>query len=187
MNSPIINLSAHDIVRLREVLGRHSQNYFFLFNYSSTSQGSVSAKRLCSSDSSSGSVTETNLSTINISDIREDNEDTGTSTKSLAMNKNKKKAIPRWKFDDNMVEALLDNLISYKNEMTYNGCDFQSDLVTCYGEVRKMMAIMFPLSDFGPGIISSKDTDLMEPDELIQYKRRIDRLEKMKKDGYNRV
>ena len=79
-----------------------------------------------------------------------------------------------------MVEALLDNLISYKNEMTY-GRDFQSDLVTCYGEVRQMMAIMFPLSDFGPGIISSQDTDLMEPDELIQYKRKIDRLEKMKK------
>lgn len=71
--------------------------------------------------------------------------------------------------------------------MTYNGSDFQADLVTCYGEVRKMMAIMFPLSDFGPGIISSQDTELMEPDELIQYKRRIDRLERMKKDGYNRV
>lgn len=135
---------------------------------------------MCLSDG----VSEPDISTINVSDIREDNDETPSSA---AINKQKKKPSPRWKFDDNMVEALLDNIISYKNEMTYKGRDFQADLVTCYGEVRQMMAIMFPLSDFGPAIISPRDTELMEPEELVQYKRRIDRLEKMKKDGYNRV
>lgn len=133
----------------------------------------------------SDSVMETdhpNISTIDISDIREDETTTTETT-----NKNKRKASPRWKFTDNMVEALLDNLISYKNEMTYQGHDFQADLVTCYGEVRQMMALMFPLNDFGPGIIATHDTELMEPNELVQYKRRIERLEKMKKDGYTRV
>ena len=129
--------------------------------------------------------TSDNLSTINRNDIR---EIIAAEKPSSGTEKNKaKKAIPRWKLDDDKVEALSENLIAYKNEMSYKGLDFQADLVECYSEVRKMMAQMYSPVDFGPENIPLQDTDDMDDDELVQYKRKVERLEKQKKDGYTRI
>ena len=56
----------------------------------------------------------------------------------------KRRCEKRWKRDDAKVSALLDNLLSYKTEMEFQGLDFQSDLVLCYSKVREMMANNFP-------------------------------------------
>ena len=50
-----------------------------------------------------------------------------------------------------------------------------------------MMAQMYPLVDFGPENIPQQDTDDMDDDELVLYKRKVERLEKQKKDGYARI
>ena len=86
-----------------------------------------------------------------------------------------------------MIETLIENIISFKSDMTYQGLDFQVDLVAFYEGVRSKMGQMFPVEDFGPSEIKSLDTDLMAEKDLVIYKRRIDRLEKHKKDGYGRV
>ena len=93
----------------------------------------------------------------------------------------------RWTWDDDKVEALLDNLYSYKCDMTYKGLDFEADLVSCYMEVRNMMALMYSETDFGPEEISVCDTENFTKEELLQYKRKVDQLEKLKKDGYSRI
>ena len=99
----------------------------------------------------------------------------------------KKQQTKRWTWNDDKVEMLITNIISYKNDMTFKGLDFQADLVSFYEGVRVMMAEMFPVYDFGPKQIEGEDTDLMSYEEIIQYKRKIEKLEKLKKDGYNRV
>ena len=108
--------------------------------------------------------TSDNLSTININDIRE--IDAAEKPSSGTEENKAKKASPRWKWDDDKVEALLENLIAYKNEMSYKGLDFQEDLVEYYSEIRKMMVRMYSPVDFGPENIPLQDTDDMDDDEL---------------------
>ena len=93
----------------------------------------------------------------------------------------------RWTWDDAKVESLLFNLESYKNDKAFEGVDFEADLITMYVDLRKMMALMYPPSDFGDVDIQTEDTTSFSKQELIIYKRKIDRKLKAKQDGYTRV
>ena len=56
-----------------------------------------------------------------------------------------------------------------------------------YEGVRRMVAAMYPPTDFGPVSIPLQETDEMTREELMEYKQIVDRLEKQRKEGYNRV
>ena len=49
------------------------------------------------------------------------------------------------------------------------------------------MAEMYPQEDFGPVEINITSTDGMTKSDLLTYKRNIEKLEKLKKDGYMRI
>ena len=93
----------------------------------------------------------------------------------------------RWKWNEEKVLALLDSLIAYKTEMDFKGLDFQADLVLCYSKIRERMAGNFAVSDFGPQCMPVKDTDSMDTQDLVVYKRKRQQMEKCKKEGYNRI
>ena len=78
-----------------------------------------------------------------------------------------------------MVEALISNLISLKSERSFEEIDFEADLVSLYGDIRKMMAANY--NDFGPVNIQLLDTDFMSKEELMLYKKMsITRINKSK-------
>lgn len=131
-------------------------------------------------DSSSGDT----MSTINRDDI---SSESSCCSSSASSSKPSKKMKNRWMWNDEMVASLLDNIITYKNDMTYQGLDFQADLVSCYTQVRKMMAQQYDSINFGPIGIPNENTDYMDGYELVEYKRKVERLEKMKKEGYHRI
>ena len=56
-----------------------------------------------------------------------------------------------------------------------------------YGEVRKRLANIYPASDFGPVKLPNLNTDNMEAEEVVEFKRKVDRLSRLKKEGYSRV
>ena len=102
-------------------------------------------------------------------------------------NKNKVKKVKRWTWEQNMVEALLFNIEEYKAAKTYEGTDFEADVVTFYSSLREMMASVFPVTDFGPVQVTLKTTEGMTREELLEYKRKSEVEEKQIKDGYNRI
>ena len=79
-----------------------------------------------------------------------------------------------------MIETLLRHLLDYKNEMVHSGYDFQSDLVACYAHLRKKLAQQF--EGFGPIAVPNLNEDCTDKEELIQYKRRVDAMEKEKRE-----
>lgn len=101
--------------------------------------------------------------------------------------KKQKQTKKRWVWDDEKVDHLINFLSEYKNNMLYKGVDFQSDLVECYSVLRKKLAELYVPTDFGPVNIDNECTDDMSKDELLKYKTKIDKQEKQKKEGYNRV
>ena len=84
-----------------------------------------------------------------------------------------------------MIEDLIKNLIVYKTSKAFEGYDFEVDLITLYGDIRKEMAESY--RDFGPMAVDRFDTDLMTENELLSYKKVVDDQERKIKDGYNRV
>ena len=93
----------------------------------------------------------------------------------------------RWTWTDDMIEVLLHNISAYKSTKEYEGIDFESDLVQYYGDIRKMMAETHPEEDFGLAEVMVQNTDTMTKSELLMYKRKIERLEKLRKEGYKRI
>ena len=91
----------------------------------------------------------------------------------------------RWIWTDEIIETLLRHLLDYKNEMVHSGYDFQSDLVACYAHLRKKLAQQF--EGFGPIAVPNLNKDCTDKEELIQFKRRVDAMEKEKKEGYARI
>ena len=102
-------------------------------------------------------------------------------------NESQNSKLKRWTWTDGMVEALLHNISSYKSTKEYEGIDFESDLIQLYGDIRKMMAEMYPQEDFGPADVPVQSTDAMTKSEVLIYKRNIEKMEKLKKDGYTRI
>ena len=68
--------------------------------------------------------------------------------------------------------------------MEYKGLDFSPDLAKCYSFVRERMVQLYPETDFGPEKIVGIEKENMNDEE---YKRRIDKLKNLKKEGYNRI
>ena len=66
-----------------------------------------------------------------------ENEQEGGPKKRKLVDKDKQK---RWIWDDEKVEALLYNLQCYKTDKSFEGVDFEADLILMYSDVRKMMA-----------------------------------------------
>ena len=54
----------------------------------------------------------------------------------------------RWMWEDHMIEDLIKNLFAYKTSKVFEGYDFEADLITLYGDIRKEMAESY--RDFGP-------------------------------------
>nr|XP_047127257.1 uncharacterized protein LOC124808306 [Hydra vulgaris] len=86
-----------------------------------------------------------------------------------------------------MIEVLLENVVIYKTDMDYKGLDFEKDLPAMYSSVREMMGQMYPPEDFGPFKIQPIETNHISTEELLVLKRKIDKQEKQKKEGYNRT
>ena len=87
-----------------------------------------------------------------------------------------------------MVEALLFNMEGYKAAKTYEGTNFEADVITFYSSLREMMASMFPATHFGPvQVIVKTTTEGMIREELLDYKRKSEVEEKQIKDGYIRI
>ena len=73
------------------------------------------------------------------------------STVPAEMQKSKGKSkTRRWRWMDDMADALIICLAEIKAEKSYEGKDFESDLVSPYKEVRVKMALDFHRENFGP-------------------------------------
>ena len=75
---------------------------------------------------------------------------------------NTKRKEKRWKWNDAMVENLIKCLIDHKTVKEYEGVDFESDLVTLYGEIRKMMGGIYTENHFGPVEIEMQNIEYMD-------------------------
>lgn len=93
----------------------------------------------------------------------------------------------RWTWDDDMIEVLLLNIQEYKNIKTFEGIDFEGDLMEMYENIRKMLADTYPESSFGPKEILLRDTSDMDQKEISEYRNHIERKEKSRGEGYKRV
>ena len=140
------------------------------------------------------------ISTVNVADLHDWRKDVSleensekiskpTSSKTSVGNnrKNKPNTQKRWTWTDDMIENLIYNIQEFKNTKTFEGIDFEADLIEMYEGVRRMVAAMYPPTDFGPVSIPLQETDEMTREELMEYKQIVDRLEKQRKEGYNRV
>ena len=59
--------------------------------------------------------------------------------------------------------------------------------VELYEGLRRLMAQMYPPSDFGPVNPPLEETENKSQEELTQYRQTIEKCKKQRKDGYNRV
>lgn len=137
------------------------------------------------------SHSENQLETINIRDIHDDFPDEPPPPpqpqhrKNIAGQKRKQADVStrRWTWSSEMVESLLLNLNEYKSSKTFEGLDFEADFIKMYGDLRSMMSRMYPVSDFGPESIPAKE----ETETNMEYKKRVEQLDKSKKEGYARI
>ena len=149
----------------------------------------------------------TDISTVNVADLHDwDTEDIannagnakrnyttteqekpGSSGQKTKAKRPKVSINKRWTWSETMVENLIFSIQEYKNSKTFEGVDFESDFVEFYEGVREMVAAMYPPTDFGPVKVALRETDEMTREEMIEYKQIIDRQEKQRKDGYNRI
>ena len=85
--------------------------------------------------------------------------------------------VPRWKWTEEKLDALVSCLYDYKIQKDFDGKDMESDLIQLYEDIRKMMARMFPGGDFGPEAttiipseISESERALLQRDIVIEKK-----------------
>ena len=93
----------------------------------------------------------------------------------------------KWKWSQDMVSLLLVCIKEYKSLKEFEGVDFESDLVSFYEEIRKIMAGSF--EGFGPVKLSESSLPLNELDES-QRKKFHDMIKVEQSDiekGYDRV
>ncbi len=74
-----------------------------------------------------------------------------------------------------MLDSLILCLFEYKTQKDYEGKDMEADLVTMYEDVRKFMASLYPLEEFGP-----------EESSLVNQELNT-RKKKLIKIGYERI
>ena len=92
----------------------------------------------------------------------------------------------RWKWTEEMTNALLACLMESKVEHEYNGKNFMSDLVTLYGNIREKVAKQFELEHFGPVAISHVGDNLGAA-SLTEHKIKVSSEKRLFKMGYERI
>ena len=90
-------------------------------------------------------------------------------------------------WNDEKVDTLIDQIIEYKSQRSYEGYDFETDLVITYSDIRKMMSLMYPPSDFGLVELEIENSEGMTRAELLTYKWKIEIQEKQQKEGYKLI
>ena len=90
-------------------------------------------------------------------------------------------------WNDEKVDTLIDQIIEYKSQRSYEGYDFETDLVTMYSDIRKMMSLIYPPSDFGLVELEIENSEGMTRAELLTYKWKIEIQEKQQKEGYKLI
>ena len=90
-------------------------------------------------------------------------------------------------WNDEKVDTLIDQIIEYKSQRSYEGYDFETDLVITYSDIRKMMSLMYPPSDFGLVELEIENSEGMTRAELLTYKWKIETQEKQQKEGYKLI
>lgn len=113
--------------------------------------------------------------------------DTQVETVSSVTNakKNEKK---KWKWEEEMIQSLVDALKDYKSICEFNSLDFSADKVKLYEDVRKTMAVSYPES-FGPVKVSTpaKPVKEMSKKEYDAYNQKYNSEMNEIKMGYKRV
>ena len=90
-------------------------------------------------------------------------------------------------WNDEKVDTLIDQIIEYKSQRSYEGYDFETDLVITYSDIQKMMSLMYPPSDFGLVELEIENSEGMTRAELLTYKWKIETQEKQQKEGYKLI
>ena len=139
------------------------------------------------------------METINYEDIadaekrkRADDEAAGEETSPTPAPKLKKRkkektsGETRFKWSSEMVAALVTKLLEFKREQSDEGNDFESDLVKLYSELRIGMTSEFDES-FGPAVVLYQNTDDMNKEEALKYKKQCKAQEDLKSKGYVRI
>ena len=90
-------------------------------------------------------------------------------------------------WNDEKVDTLIDQIIEYESQRSYEGYDFETDLVITYSDIRKMMSLMYPPSDFGLVELEIENSEGMTRAELLTYKWKIETQEKQQKEGYKLI
>ena len=93
----------------------------------------------------------------------------------------------RWTWNDEKFDTLINQFIEYKGQRSYEGYDFEADLVIMYSDLRKIMSLMYPPSDFGLEELEIENLEGMTRADLLTYKRKIESQEKYQKQGYKRI
>ena len=86
--------------------------------------------------------------------------------------KKSKKNIPetkgrRWTWNDEKVDTLMDQIIEYKSQRSYEGYDFEAYLVIMFSDLRKMMSLLYPPSDFGLEELEMENSEGMTRADLL--------------------
>ena len=93
----------------------------------------------------------------------------------------------RWTWNDEKIDTLIDQVIEYKSQRSYEGYDFEADLVIMYLDLQKMMSLLYPSSDFGLEELEIENSERLTSTELLTYKRKMESQEKQQKEGYKRI
>ena len=91
----------------------------------------------------------------------------------------------RWKWTEEMAEALILRMADIKSMMEFKGLDFEADLVKLYTDLRQIMAASYP-DDFGPETLSEQG-GTMARDAITNFKVKISEEKKQIKLGYDRI
>ena len=92
----------------------------------------------------------------------------------------------RWKWTEEMTNALLACLIESKVEHEYNGNDLMSDLVTLYRNIQEKLAKQSELEHFGQVAISHV-RDNLDAASLVEHKIKVSSEKRVLKMGYERI
>ena len=90
---------------------------------------------------------------------------------------NKQKNINKksqWTWTDTMIASLINCLIEYKAEKSFESLDFEADLVSLYSDLRRRMSIIY--SDFGLVDVDTLDTDVISncvQKKISIYKKKV--------------
>ena len=157
--------------------------YIVLFSFVQYQEESTNAHQ----DSTSLDECEDDTS-INAGSRFSSTEDASCSMIEKEGKKERKNAVcvPRWKWTEEKLDALVSCLYDDKIQKDFDGKDMESDLIQLYEDIRKMMARMFPGEEFGPEATTIIPSEISESERAL-LQRDIVIENKEIKVGYNRI